>query len=131
MRFVAIASVVALILPYASAYALEAGAAKVEITPPVGTPMNGYGARMGRSSTGVHDPLWSRCLYLDDGETKVLLVNTDLCMINAELRARVLELAPEDVPPENIILTATHTHSAQGGMHRYFAIAFRGWSLHG
>lgn len=102
--------------------ALEAGAAKVEITPPVGTPLNGYGARMGRPSLGVHDPLWARALYLDDGETSIFLVNLDLCMVNRELRARVLELAPPSVPRENIILTATHTHNGMGGMHRYLPL---------
>jgi len=106
------------------AHAFEAGAAKVEITPPIGTPMNGYGARFGRPSTGVHDPLWARALYLDDGETKLFLVNTDLCMINAELRERVLALAPAEVPKENILLTATHTHSAQGAMHRHLPLRF-------
>ncbi|NIA16148.1 MAG: hypothetical protein GWP08_18965, partial [Nitrospiraceae bacterium] len=98
--------------------ALEAGAAKVEITPPLGTPLNGYGDRMGRGAASVHDPVWARCLYLNDGTTSVFLVNTDLCMVPPELRERVLELAPEEVPPEHIILTATHTHSAQGGMSR-------------
>ncbi len=96
--------------------ALEAGAAKVDITPPVGTPLNGYGDRVGRGSTSVHDPLWARCLYLNDGETSLFLVNADLCLINRELRQRVLELAPKEVKPENIILTATHTHSGTGGM---------------
>ncbi len=106
-----------------SVQALEAGAAKVEITPPVGTPLNGYGARMGRDSLGVHDPLYARCVYLSDGQTSVFLVTSDLCLINRELRERVLQLAPKEVPRENIILTATHTHSGQGAMVR--SIVFR------
>jgi len=106
-----------------TAQGLEAGAAKVEITPPVGTPLNGYGARMGRDSLDVHDPLYARCLYLSDGTTSLFLVTSDLCVINRELRERVLQLAPKEVPPENIILTATHTHSGQGAMIR--SIVFR------
>ncbi len=101
-------------LPVASA--LEAGAAKIEITPTVGVPLTGYGDRMGRSSTGVHDPLWARALYLTDGETPALIVNTDLCFILPELRERVLALVPSVVPPENVFLTATHTHSGPGAM---------------
>ena len=99
-----------------AAGALEAGAGRADITAPVGTPLNGYGDRMGRSSTGVHDPLWARALFLDDGTTRLFLVNVDLVAINPELRARVLELAPDVVPRENIILCATHTHNGQGGM---------------
>lgn len=106
------------------ALAFEAGAAKQEITPALGTPLNGYGDRFGLPSLSVHDPLWSRALYLDDGEVRVFLVNTDLCMINAELRERVLALAPPEVPKENIILTATHTHSAQGAMYRHLPMRF-------
>lgn len=123
-RRAAIVLLIALLWSVVPAHAFEAGAAKQEITPPLGTPMNGYGARFGRPSTAVHDPLWARALYLDDGETKLFLVNMDLCMINAELRERVLALAPPEVPKENIILTATHTHSAQGGMHRHFPLRF-------
>ena len=100
----------------ADVFAFDAGAAKVEITPPLGTPLNGYYDRLGRGTTGVHDPVWVRCLYINDGETGVFLLNADLCIINKELRDRVLELAPETVPQEHIILTATHTHSAQGAM---------------
>ncbi len=100
----------------ASAAGLEAGAAKVEIKPPLGAPLNGYGDRMGRGAVATHDPLWSRALYLDDGETRLFLVNADLCVIHPALRQRVLELAPREVPQEHIILTATHTHSGPGGM---------------
>ncbi len=114
MRFVVLCAVLS--LAAGGAGALEAGASKVEITAPVGTPLNGYGDRLGRGSVSKHDPLWSRALYLSDGSTAVFIVNTDLCLINPGLRARVLELRPEAVPAEHVILTATHTHSGQGAM---------------
>lgn len=107
-----------------AADAIEAGAAKIDITAPIGTPLNGYGARMGRDSTAIHDPIWARALYLDDGQTRLFLVSVDLIGIMPELRERVLELAPELVPAENIILTATHTHSAQGATTRNILIRF-------
>ena len=107
-----------------SADALEAGAAKIDITAPVGAPLNGYGSRMGRDSTAVHDPIWARALYLDDGDTRLFLVSIDMIGIMPELRARVLELATEIVPSENIILTATHTHSSQGATTRNILIRF-------
>ncbi|MFP4500216.1 MAG: neutral/alkaline non-lysosomal ceramidase N-terminal domain-containing protein [Candidatus Hydrogenedentota bacterium] len=100
----------------AAAVGLEAGAAKVDITPPIGTPLNGYGARMGQSSMGVHDSLWARTLFLDDGQTRIFLVTLDLCYINPDLSERIYQLAPDVVPREHIILTATHTHSGHGAM---------------
>lgn len=100
------------------AQALEAGAAKVDITPPLGTPLNGYGDRMGRPSTAVHDPLWARTVFLDDGSTKFFLISLDLVAVNPELRERVLELYSGAVPKENVLMVATHTHNGHGGMTR-------------
>ncbi len=45
---------------------LLAGAAAVDITPPVGGLMDGYGARS-QPSQGVHDPLFTRALVMDYG----------------------------------------------------------------
>lgn len=98
--------------------AFEAGAAKVEITPPLGTPLDGVVERYGRGAESVHDPLWARSLYLSDGQRSVLLVSLDLFQIPEALRERVLSLAPPDVSPEHIILTATHTRNGPGGMAR-------------
>ncbi|MFO7975526.1 MAG: neutral/alkaline non-lysosomal ceramidase N-terminal domain-containing protein [Candidatus Hydrogenedentota bacterium] len=100
------------------ACALEAGAGKVEITPELGVPLAGTYQRMGRGAVAVHDPLWVRALYLDDGDTRVFLVSADLCAISPSLRKAVLERAPKEVARENIILTATHTMSGPGGMVR-------------
>ncbi|GMW03446.1 MAG: hypothetical protein AMXMBFR84_45800 [Candidatus Hydrogenedentota bacterium] len=118
-----VAVIIALWAAAAQAHALEAGAAKIDITPPLETPLNGYIERLGRGAMSVHDPLSVRCLYLSEGETALFLINADLCIINRELRTRVLELAPSHVPKENIILTATHTHNGHGGMVE--SIAFR------
>jgi hypothetical protein len=63
---------------------LQAGAAKLTITPPecsVGGPCPGYslaGAGTGRSSTGVHDHIWVRALVMTDGEDSVILVTVDV-----------------------------------------------------
>ncbi len=105
-----------LIMPEYQSFALEAGVAKVEITPEIGTPLNGYGDRHGRGATSVHDPLWVRCIYLNDGDTSIFLISADLCVINSELREKVLDIVPKEVPKENVILTATHTHNGTGAM---------------
>lgn len=101
-----------------AANALQAGAARVELVPVPGTPLDGYAYRMGRAAVETHDPLWVRALYLEAGETKLFLVTSDLFAIGPDLRQRVLVLAPEVVPFENIILTATNTHNGPGGMAR-------------
>ena len=55
---------------------LRVGAASVDITPPVGTPMAGYYAE--RLSKGVHDPLYAKAIVLERGGKKAALVSLDL-----------------------------------------------------
>src|SRR5262245_43514471 len=58
--------------------AFLAGAAKTDITPPIGFPMWGYGARHDMPSAGVLDPLQTRALVLAVGNEKLALVGLDL-----------------------------------------------------
>ena len=51
---------------------MRIGAAAIDITPPVGTALDGYGGRLD-VSLGVHDPLYARALYLDDGITRQMV----------------------------------------------------------
>lgn len=97
---------------------LKAGAAKVEITPPVGTPLAGYGKRKGKPSTGIRDPLYVRALALDDGEDKVLILSADLLIFPQPLAEEILRKISEEekIPREAIVLAATHTHSGPGAI---------------
>lgn len=128
-RMVWVSALAAAVLLPPEALALEAGAAKLDVTPTYPVPLDGKWERWGSESTEVHDPIWARALYLDDGETQVVLVTVDLWRISPELRSRVLELAPIEVPREHVILVATHTHNGPGGMfpglpHRFLSGAF-------
>jgi neutral ceramidase len=92
---------------------MKVGAAVVDITPPVGHPMDGFGARVG-GATGVHDPLRARVLVAEgrDG-TGVALVVGDLLQIEDRLQGiiatEVLRLTA--IPRERLQLAGTHTHS--------------------
>jgi hypothetical protein len=90
---------------------LKAGAAKVDITPPVGFPMWGYGARHDAPSTGVRDPLHARALVLEAGTERIALVSLDLGRAptrqsTAAIRARVKGAAGI----EHLFLVGSHTH---------------------
>lgn len=97
---------------------LRVGVAQVDYTPELGLPLFGnfrddYGAR------GVHDPLHSRAVVLQDsGGAKVALLSIDICMIdrdNTSMMRRFIA-AQTDLRPENILIAATHTHSAPSAM---------------
>jgi len=90
---------------------LKAGVAQVEITPPTGLSMYGYGNRKG-VSTGVLDPLMARVLVLEVGEKRLALVVLDLGRVLApawveHLRANARKSS--GIP--YVLVAATHTHS--------------------
>lgn len=97
---------------------LRAGAAKTEITPAAGTPLSGYGKRHGKASTGTHDPLYARAVFLQKGGQAFLFVSCDLVLIDAHLRKAVLKKIQARKPfaGENLMLSATHTHSGAGAI---------------
>lgn len=96
---------------------LRIGASTIDITPPVGTALDGYGGRTD-VSLGVHDPLFARCLFLDDGHTQLAIVVCDLIGVGRELVRRARELIAErpGIGPENVLITATHTHAGPAGV---------------
>jgi hypothetical protein len=92
---------------------MKVGAAKADITPPLGMRMDGYEARP-QGATGVHDPLHARALVVegDDGTT-VALVVTDLLQVLPRLQGEVAAEvhARTGIPRERLQLVGTHTHS--------------------
>ena len=90
---------------------LMAGAGGAHITPPIGFPMGGYGARH-QGAQGVHDQLNTHTLFLDDGTTQVLIIASDLIGLRAPQVARVRALvsAGTGVPAEHVFLACSHTH---------------------
>ncbi|MBS1786408.1 MAG: neutral/alkaline non-lysosomal ceramidase N-terminal domain-containing protein [Acidobacteria bacterium] len=90
-----------------SAAELQAGTARVEITPPVGFPMGGYAARQG-PSTGVHDPLFATVLLLKADGGTVAIVSCDLRSFPSE---RIVSLARERKLADHVLIAVTHNHS--------------------
>lgn len=115
---------------------LVAGAASVDVTPPIGVPLAGYGAfsrrllppdLLGRAqyafwlkpSRGVHDPIMVRALLLESRRVRLLWVTADLVgvdrqMVN-DLRSR---LDGGGRRYDAIIVSASHTHSGPGAFAR-------------
>lgn len=94
---------------------LRVGAVEKEITPPKGTDLSGYILRFG-SSTGIHDPLWASFLLIEDGTEQVLLISLDVLYISNDFSRRVKGAISQEIKIEkkNILIAATHTHSAPG-----------------
>ena len=93
--------------------ALRAGAFAQDVTPEK-FPISVNGGFADRQATSAHDRLHARCIVLDDGKTKLAVVVVDSCMIPKELidSAKALARKKTGIPPGNILISATHTHTA-------------------
>jgi neutral ceramidase len=110
----AIVSLLAVAAPaVAQKPALRAGAYAQDVTPEK-FPVSVNGGFADRKATSANDPLHARCLVLDNGKTKVAIVVVDSCMIPKELMDAAKALAEKrtGVPAGNILISATHTHTA-------------------
>src|SRR5687768_2300032 len=98
--------------PAARAAEFKAGAAMSNITPAIGGDI--IGGHLPIPSTHIHDELHARCLVLDDGQTRLALVVCDLVGIHRLVceEARKLIQQSAGIPPQNVMISATHTHSA-------------------
>jgi neutral ceramidase len=92
---------------------LRAGAFAIDITP-TKFPVSSSGSMTHRTADKAHDPLYARCLVLDNGETKIALVTCDSCMIPREIYDAAKKEASQatGIPTNHILCSATHTHTA-------------------
>lgn len=92
---------------------LTAGAGRSDITPPVGIAHAGWGAATHQRAEGVDMPFYATALYVTDGELELAIVDLDIGVLtnqdDASIREEVAKVA--GIKPENLRLSATHTHS--------------------
>jgi len=98
---------------------MKAGKGKVDITPPVGVELAGYGPFLERKSTGVHDNLFCKILYLEDEKEKGIIAECDLICLENNLVKNIREKISKNfsIDEKKILLAGIHTHSgpATGG----------------
>lgn len=89
---------------------LKAGVARVDITPEPAV-LNWV---TGKPYGEVHDPLCLHLLLLDDGKSRVAVVRWDLVDVSESARDEVRRVVSAELamPAENILVNASHNHSA-------------------
>lgn len=92
--------------------ALRAGAARVDITPPLGTVVNGD--LLPHYARWVHDPLFAKALVLDAGSVTLALVVVDTCAMPRDFLDDVKRQIQQrtGIPPAHVLVASTHTHAA-------------------
>jgi len=99
------------------------GVSSVDITGPRGYRMSGYFNE--RLNTGTKDPLFAKAMVLKQGDTKAALVFCDLIGLGSPITGEARKQASEKtgIPAENIVITATHSHTGPlygGALRNYF-----------
>jgi glutamate-1-semialdehyde aminotransferase len=99
---------------------MQAGAATIDITPPVGTELSGgaFGP-----STGVQHPLTANALAISNGLEQAVLLSCDLLGFPEEFATRVRKAISRatGVAFDGVMLSATHTHGGPA------VVPLRGW----
>ena len=96
------------------------GAAAVPINPPLGIALAGYYHE--RGNEGVLDDIFAKAAVLDDGQTRAAIVVCDLISMPRWIVAEARQIIESQtgIPGINVLIAATHTHTAP--------VLFREWS---
>jgi neutral ceramidase len=94
---------------------LRAGVGTADITPQTGYYLGGW-TRADRVAHGQHTRLGTRALVLEQAGRKVALVQVDLFMVTGGMVKHVGDLTANlGFGEQNLMITASHTHSGPGG----------------
>ena len=87
---------------------LRVGAAKVDVTPSQG--------ELPKNSLGVLDHLYARAIVIESGSSSAALITVDAGGVQTPIWEAVTRQVESElrIPVANVLLTATHTHSAGG-----------------
>src|SRR5829696_1410519 len=101
--------------PALGAAKLRAGAGRADITPDTGHYLGGW-TRADRTAKGQQTRLFARTIVLQQGNRKLALVSIDLFMVPGGLLKQIGDgLAARGFSEQNILISASHTHSGPGG----------------
>lgn len=119
-----------------SAQSLKVGISSLDITPPVGVPLAGYGgghrrslppdwgndspfAHYFRPSEGKRDPIRAKTLYLEKDGKKLVFISLDVVGVTADVRDDLLKkIKYLGIGENELFISATHTHSGPGTLSR-------------
>src|SRR5687768_1922347 len=73
---------------------VQAGWAKVNITPTHQAPLAGYGKRKGKRLTGIHDSIWVRAFVFKNITQRVAIITMDLLIAPMAVSEALTEQLP-------------------------------------
>ncbi|MDF2715728.1 MAG: Neutral ceramidase [Paenibacillus sp.] len=91
---------------------MKIGLAEVNITPPLGMQIPGYGPKP-RLATGMKDELYAKAMVIESGETALAFIVIDIISLELDSSERIRDRVHEytGIPPEHVMVSCTHTHT--------------------
>ena len=91
---------------------LKAGFARMDMTPPLGTPLAGY--YEARYADGMLDPLYLNALALGNGEQTIVIITADVLMVRMDVCDMLRTMIEErtGVPADHILINSLHPHTS-------------------
>lgn len=97
---------------------LNIGISVVDISPQKGVELCGYASRS-EGNIGIHDKLFAKVLFVDNGISRGAIISCDLIGIDFEIIKFVKDKIKEkiDIDPNSIMISCSHTHSGPVTIH--------------
>jgi hypothetical protein len=91
---------------------VKVGLAEVNITPPLGNQIPGYGPKE-RLSTGVRDELYVKAMAIESADTSLAFIVIDIISLELDSCERIRKRVQEatGIPAGNVMVACTHTHT--------------------
>ena len=91
---------------------LQAGTGSIDITPPLGTLVNGD--FITHYATTIHQPLFAKALVLQNDGIRIAICVVDICAMRRSLIDEIKSLVEKytGIPKEQVLISSTHTHAA-------------------
>ena len=94
------------------------GASEADITPDFHVELSGFASRR-QPCAGIAEPIFARCIYLKSGDEQLLWIVADVIAFDPTFVDEFREWAQRKLKlqPHQVLLAATHTHSAPATIH--------------
>lgn len=104
---------------------MKVGLAEVNITPPLGNQIPGYG-QQDRLATGVKDELYAKAMAIESGNTSLAFIVIDIISLELDSCERIRQRVQEatGIPAENVMVSCTHTHTGAPRPEREAALQY-------
>lgn len=118
-RRVLLALLLVLALPATASASIQVGVGRADVTPPTGYYMMGW-VRSDAKSEGQQVRLWARVIVLKQGNRKIALVAEDLNGIPGGMLKQAADMDKDiGFSEQNVLDSASHTHSAPSGYYNF------------